>query len=131
MILFVLILTGEVIGMLQVATLIFLWSKPLRSSRSCCQFTGRQFVTHPMIEKDRSLKNFRMKLSVTPIYILLLALVLMSCNEKQPRQVARQNLKDIKEPLIKANQFLLRNEDARIEAFIKRHNWQMQKSNTG
>lgn len=64
-------------------------------------------------------------------FLLLICMAILSCKEKQHKLETRKDLQELKEPLIKANQFLLRNEDARIEAFINRHQWVMQKTKTG
>lgn len=62
------------------------------------------------------------------ILILLLALTLTGCNSGEKRS---EKVPMSKENLIKANKGLVSLDKERIEAFVKRHNWDMETSKTG
>ena len=61
----------------------------------------------------------------------LLGLAMLSCKETADKQAENGSKEIINEPLLKANQYLQRNEDRRIEAYIARYGLTMAKTATG
>ncbi len=55
-----------------------------------------------------------------------------SCSQK-PQQVKREEHKKVsrEESLIKANRYLVKSENEKIENYINRHNWEMKKTPSG
>ena len=67
-----------------------------------------------------------------PAYFLFLFILFFTsrCNESEhTRQL--KDPKDYKEPLIKANQVVVKEESDQIDDFIKRHKWDMKTTSTG
>jgi FKBP-type peptidyl-prolyl cis-trans isomerase FkpA len=68
------------------------------------------------------------------VFIVLFLLVLFlgnSCSSPKEKTEKKADMVKLKEPLIKANQYLERSEDQQIDAYATRHQWLMNKSATG
>jgi len=64
------------------------------------------------------------------LLIILLTLLFISCQSREPRSSSGKS-DQLKEPLINANREALREEDQQIDDFIRRYNWNMEKTSTG
>lgn len=65
------------------------------------------------------------------LLIFSISMLIYSCKEDRPIEHSRTGDASLKESLIKANQYLMRNEVADIEAYIQRHNLMMTSTSTG
>jgi FKBP-type peptidyl-prolyl cis-trans isomerase len=62
--------------------------------------------------------------------LFFIFLTLVACQQKQ-KQTTPEESAQYREDLIKANQYLVKQDAATIAAFVKRHNWQMTSTKTG
>jgi FKBP-type peptidyl-prolyl cis-trans isomerase FkpA len=68
----------------------------------------------------------------TPGFLILLAVLgLFTHCESSDKGKQMQNPSKYKEPLIKANQEAVKEENEQIDDFIRRHNWKMETTSTG
>ena len=63
--------------------------------------------------------------------ILMLLLVLFSCDEKKPKQQLPVTKSEMKNSMEKANRYLLNEEEEDIENYVKRHGLTMTSTSTG
>ena len=63
--------------------------------------------------------------------ILMLLLVLFSCDEKKPKQQPPVTKSEMKNSMEKANRYLLNEEEEDIENYVKRHGLTMTSTGTG
>ena len=63
--------------------------------------------------------------------ILMLLLVLFSCDEKKPKQQLPVTKSEMKNSMEKANRYLLNEEEEDIENYVKRHGLTMTSTGTG
>jgi len=68
--------------------------------------------------------------ALTFLVFTLFALLFISCQRREPQSSSLQT-GQLKEPLINANREALREEDQQIDDFIRRYNWNMEKTSTG
>jgi FKBP-type peptidyl-prolyl cis-trans isomerase len=78
-------------------------------------------------------KGFALRIYLTKslVFTVLAVLLVVSCKEKRQAMPRRSGDAELKESLIKANQYLMRNEEADIEAYIARRQWKMARTQTG
>jgi FKBP-type peptidyl-prolyl cis-trans isomerase len=71
--------------------------------------------------------------SKAPVYLLFLLFILLSaqCRQGQKNTTDKNNPDSFKEPLIKANQEAVREENDQIDDFVRRHKWDMKTTSTG
>lgn len=69
------------------------------------------------------------------VFIFSLFIVLLvsffSCGRTHSPENSEVSEEELKEPLLKANKYLLRQEEEDINDFLRRYKWNMQKSGTG
>ena len=64
-------------------------------------------------------------------FLLIPALLFSGCGEGGEIRHRAMAENDLKDPMLKANQHMVRNEENLIDAYVKRYNWPMQKTGTG
>ena len=69
--------------------------------------------------------------SLCKYLILMLLLVLFSCDEKKPKQQLPVTKSEMKNSMEKANRYLLNEEEEDIENYVKRHGLTMTSTGTG
>lgn len=68
---------------------------------------------------------------LTKIPLLLVFLSLACTDASQDKRIAKTRGTELKKPLLQANKGLVAKENAAIDAYVLRRNWQMQKSGSG
>jgi FKBP-type peptidyl-prolyl cis-trans isomerase len=65
-------------------------------------------------------------------YIIFISLlVLQGCKEKVQQPLPEVNMNELKEPLMKVNRKISREEKLAIDGYVKRRNWEMTETGTG
>ena len=62
---------------------------------------------------------------------IILCLFCFSCKEKNTPPVSRKNPFDNKESFIRANQYLVKQDEEKIKGYIERRGWEMQQTKSG
>ncbi len=74
-----------------------------------------------------------MKLSYTVKYVILFLLVmeLFACRQADDRKERKVGQKEIRESLIKANKNIVKTEEQEIKDFLRRYDWEVEKTGSG